>query len=112
MNCHPIRIQITIPSSITRFVEANWNASADAAEAPFVNSDLAIAIAAYEHEEEAAPRPVASPTGRAPDPPRARSMRVRGTQAWTTPEIAKPSTSAHQTCHAIRNALLRPSPIV
>ena len=63
-------------------------------------------------ERQAAPSPVASPTGRAPDPPRARSMRARGTQAWTTPEIAKPSTSAHQTCHAIRNALLRPSPIV
>jgi hypothetical protein len=38
--------QSTSPSSHTRFVEANWNASAVAADAPFWNSDLAIAIAA------------------------------------------------------------------
>jgi hypothetical protein len=42
----PSRIQITSPSSQTRFVEANWNASADAADAPFWKSDLAIATAA------------------------------------------------------------------
>ena len=35
VNCQPSRIQITMPSSITRFVEANWKASALAAEAPF-----------------------------------------------------------------------------
>ena len=46
MNCQPIRIQSTRPSSQTRLVEANWKASAVAAEAPFWNSDLAIAIAA------------------------------------------------------------------
>jgi hypothetical protein len=38
-------------------VDANWKASAAAAEAPFWNSDLAIAIAAYEHDEDPAPRP-------------------------------------------------------
>ena len=37
---------MTIPSSTTRFVEANWKASADAALAPFANRLLAIAIAA------------------------------------------------------------------
>ncbi len=46
VNCHPISTQRTRPSSQTRFVDANWNASADAAEAPFWKSDLAIAIAA------------------------------------------------------------------
>ena len=45
-NCQPIRIHRTSPSSQTRFVEANWNASARAADAPFWNSDFAIAIAA------------------------------------------------------------------
>ena len=34
-NCQPIRIHMTIPSSITRLVEANWKASAEAVEAPF-----------------------------------------------------------------------------
>ena len=46
VNCQPIRTQSTSPSSQTRFVEANWKASAEAAEAPFWNSDLAIATAA------------------------------------------------------------------
>ena len=46
VNCQPIRTHITIPSSITRFVEANWKASADAALAPFWKRLLAIAIAA------------------------------------------------------------------
>jgi hypothetical protein len=46
VNCQPSSTQSTRPSSQTRFVEANWKASADAAEAPFWKSDLAIATAA------------------------------------------------------------------
>ena len=46
VNCQPISTHRTSPSSQTRFVDANWKASADAAEAPFSNRDLAIAIAA------------------------------------------------------------------
>ncbi len=46
VNCHPIRIHSTSPSSHTRLVEANWNASAVTADAPFANSERAIAIAA------------------------------------------------------------------
>jgi len=46
VNCQPISTQSTRPSSQTRLVEANWKASAEAAEAPFWKSDLAIAIAA------------------------------------------------------------------
>ena len=45
-NCQPIKTQRTRPSSQTRLVEANWKESAVTAEAPFWNSDLAIAIAA------------------------------------------------------------------
>src|SRR2546430_2886771 len=86
VNCQPIRTHSTRPSSHTRFVEANWNASVVAAEAPFWNRLLAIAIAAYEHELEAAPRPVASATGLGPEPDIARSMRSRGTHACTIPE--------------------------
>src|SRR4051812_37878856 len=112
VNCHPISTHSTSPSSHTRFVEANWNASADAAEAPFWNSDLAIAIAAYEHDDEAAPSPVASAIGRTPSPDSDDSIRRRGTQACTIAEIRKPSTSAHQTAHAIRKACESPSPIL
>ena len=46
VNCQPSRTQSTSPSSQTRFVEANWKANAERIEAPFWNSDLAIAIAA------------------------------------------------------------------
>ena len=83
MNCHPIRTQRTSPSSQTRLVDANWNASAVTADAPFWNNDFAIAIAAYEHEEEAAPNPVARATGFGPDRESAASIRARGTHAWT-----------------------------
>src|SRR3954466_11832910 len=86
VNCQPIRIHSTRPSSQTRLVDANWNASAATAEAPFWNSDLAIATAAYEQDDDAAPSPVASATGLAPSPLSADSIRSRGTQDWTTAE--------------------------
>jgi hypothetical protein len=35
--------------------------------------------------------------GPKPSPESAPSIRERGTQAWTMPEIAKPITRAHQT---------------
>ena len=97
VNCQPISTQSTSPSSQTRLVEANWKLSAVTAEAPFWNSDLAIAIAAYEQDELAAPSPVASVICFGPSPESDRSIRSRGIQAWTIAEIAKPRTSAHHT---------------
>src|SRR5436190_597521 len=73
VNCQPISTQRTKPSSQTRLVDANWKARAVTAEAPLANSDLAIAIAAYEHDDEAAPRPVARATGPNPSPESAAS---------------------------------------
>src|SRR3954447_24228379 len=78
VNCQPISTQSTSPSSQTRLVDANWKASADAAEAPFWNSDLAMASAAYEQEEEAPPSPVPSASGTKPLPDSADSIRSRG----------------------------------
>ena len=46
VNCQPMKIQSTIPSSKTRFVEANWNTIADTRLAPCWKSDFAIATAA------------------------------------------------------------------
>ena len=46
VNCQPMKTQITIPISKTRFVEANWKAIAAARLAPFWKSDFAIATAA------------------------------------------------------------------
>ena len=98
----------TRPSSQTRLVDANWNASAEAADAPFWNRLLPMAMAAYEHDEEAAPSPVAVAMGFKPPPERAFWMRSRGTHAWTTAEMKKPKTSAHQTSQPIRNASRSP----
>ena len=105
----PMNSHRTIPSSKTRFVDANWNAIAEARLAPFSNRDFAIAIAAYEHEDDAAPSPVASAASRGPRPPSADCSCLRGTHAWTTPDSANPSTSAHQTSHAMRSAFASPS---
>ncbi len=46
VNCQPMKTQITIPISKTRFVEANWNAITAARLAPFWKSDFAIPTAA------------------------------------------------------------------
>ena len=46
VNCHPIKTHSTSPSSHTRLVDANWNANAAVADAPFWKRLLAIAIAA------------------------------------------------------------------
>ena len=63
------------------------------------------------YPDDAAPRAVARPTGLAPEPASADWIRSRGTHACTTAEMAKPSTSAHQTSHAIWKAIHRPSRI-
>src|ERR1700722_5674230 len=112
VNCQPSRTQMTMPNSTTRLVDANWKSRADAAEEPFWKRLLAIAIAAYEQEEEEGQRPVAHPIERAPDPPSACSIRSRGTQAWTMAEIAKPRTKAHHTAQAMRKASLKPLAMV
>ncbi len=46
VNCHPISTASTMPSSITRLVEANMKTMADMKSAPFWKRDLAIAAAA------------------------------------------------------------------
>ena len=53
VNCQPISSARMMPSSITRFVDANSNAMAAVKLAPLRNRDRASATAAYEHEEEA-----------------------------------------------------------
>ena len=105
----PTITQRTRPSSKTRFVDANWNTIAETRLAPRSKSDLAIAIAAYEHDDDAAPSPEASATSGSPRPPSARSSRRRGTQACTIADRAKPNASAHQTSHTMRSAFVRPS---
>jgi hypothetical protein len=58
-------IAITIPSSTTRFVDASSNVIAAVKSAPLRKSERASATEAYEHEDDAAPRPVAAASDRA-----------------------------------------------
>lgn len=58
-----------IPSSITRFVEASRKASAGTKPAPFLNNDLAVAIAAKLHELDIKPKKVQRATLPAPASP-------------------------------------------
>ena len=51
---------------------------------------------------------MASVTGLGPEPDSADSIRSRGTHACTTAEMAKPSTSAHHTSHAMRKLSFSP----
>ena len=66
-NCQPISTSSTMPSSMTRFVDANMKIIAVVKSAPFWNSDFAIAVAAYEQLDDTIPKPE-----RAARPPRAR----------------------------------------
>ena len=54
-NCQPMSTTSTMPSSMTRLVEANMKTMAATKSAPFTKSDLAMADAAYEHDEETMP---------------------------------------------------------
>src|SRR6266581_1889577 len=108
-NCQPSSRAMMIPSSITRFVDANWNAIAAVKSAPLRKSERARATDAYEHDEEAAPRPdaIASVFGESSGI-RRRISRFE-TTAWTAAESAKPRISAHSTSQVMPKAKLSAS---
>jgi hypothetical protein len=64
----------------------------------------AAATAAYEQELLAAPSPVASETDFKFVWPNARLICSLLTKTWSTPEMAKPSTSAQNVAHNIASA--------
>ena len=112
VNCQPISTHITIPSSTTRFVEAELERERRRRRGALLKQALG-----NRDRRIAARRGSGAEAGRycdraKPDPPSAFWMRSRGTHACTIAEMAKPSTSAHHTSQAIRKASLNPSPIV
>ena len=109
VNCQPRRSVMTIPSSMTRFVEANWNAIEEVKSAPFRKSERESATAAYEHDEDAAPRPDAMPIERGESSGSSRRISPFETTACTAPESAKPRISAHRISQNIPNAKLSAS---
>src|SRR5665213_2778626 len=110
VNCQPISNQRMIPSSMTRFVDEKRNARLGMSAAPFLNSVLLRAALAYEHDELAAPKPVASAICRITSRPSARCIRSLDTSAWTAPESAKPRMRLQPTCHAMPSASMSASP--
>jgi hypothetical protein len=90
-----------MPNSTTRFVEPISKAIAAVKLAPLRNSDRARATAAYEHDEEAAPKPAATANVRGRSSPSSATMVDRRTTACTTADNAKPRINAHRISHVI-----------
>ena len=100
---------MTIPSSITRFVEANSNAIAAVKSAPLRNKERASATAAYEHDDEAAPRPVARHNERGESSGISRRISLFDTTACTAPDSAKPRINAQRISQNMPKAKLSAS---
>ena len=75
-------------------MEAISNAIAAVKLAPLRNTDLASATAAYEHDEDAAPSPVARASVRGRSSPSRRTMVGLLITAWITADSANPRISA------------------
>jgi len=73
-----------MPNSTTRLVEAISKVIAEMKLAPLTNRERARATAAYEHDDEAAPKPVATARVLGRPSPRRRTMLCRLTTACTT----------------------------
>src|SRR5215472_9075918 len=111
VNCQLISRARMIPSSITRLVLAISNAIAAVKLAPRRNSERASATAAYEHDDEAAPRPVASASAFGLSLPSSRAMVCRRTTACTTADNVNPRISDQVIAHVIDPATARAWPI-
>ncbi len=106
-NCQPIRMTRMIPSSITRFVEAISKVIAAVKFAPLLNSDLASATAAYEHDELAAPSNEARPSVRGESSGSRRLICSFETTASTAAESVNPRMSAQRISQVIAKEIDR-----
>src|SRR5439155_27273595 len=111
VNCHPSSRTMMIPSSMTRFVDANSKAMAAVKLAPLRKIERASATAAYEHDDDAAPRQAAIISVRGESSGRSRLISDFETTAWTIADNPKPRTSALRISQDIANAKLIAAPI-
>ena len=100
-NCQPSRTAISTLSSITRLVEANWKAMAAMKSAPLRKSERASAVAAYEHDELAAPRADATTMVLAEESGRSLLTCSLETTASMMAERMKPRQSAQRISQAM-----------
>src|SRR5215831_18039715 len=110
VNCHDSSRAKMMPSSITRLVLAISKAIAAVKLAPRRNRDRASATAAYEHDEEAAPSPVATASVFGRSSPSSRMTVWRRTTAWTTADSVNPRISDQVICQVIDPASARAWP--
>ncbi len=86
-------------------MDAISNAMAAVKLAPLRNNERARATAAYEHDDDAAPSPVAAANVRGRPSPSTRTIESRRTTACTTAERAKPRISAHSISQVIETVM-------
>src|SRR6516225_5041901 len=110
VNCHDSSSAKMMPSSMTRLVLAISKAMAATKLAPRRNRDLASATAAYEHDEEAEPRPAATASVLGRSSPSSRVTVWRRTTAWTTADSVNPRISDQVICQVIDPASARAWP--
>src|SRR5438034_5815862 len=104
-NCHPIRTMMMIVSSATKFVDASWNAIAAVKFAPLRKIDRARATAAYEQEDDAAPRPHAMASDFGESFGNNLVISLFETTACTTADNPKPRMNGHKISQNIANAI-------
>src|SRR5436305_11434967 len=104
-NCQPIRTMMIMVSSATKFVDASWNAIAAVKFAPLRKIERARATAAYEQDDDAAPRPHAIARDFGESLGSNFVISLLETTACTTADNPKPRISGHKISHSIANAI-------
>src|SRR5437870_11546608 len=92
-------------SSATKFVDASWNAIAAVKFAPLRKIERASATAAYEQEDDAAPRAHAIASDFGESSGNNFVISLLETTACTTADNPKPRISGHKISHSIANAI-------
>ena len=104
-NCQPNSTIKSTPSSNTKLVAANWKAIAAVKSAPLRTMERAMATAAYEHEDEAAPRLPAIRMLRGPASGSRRDISSFETISSMTAEKRNPRLSPQKMSQNITNAI-------
>jgi hypothetical protein len=107
VNCQDSSSAMMMPSSMTRLVLAISKVIAAVKLAPRRNSARASATAAYEHDDEAAPSPVARASVFGLSSPSSRTTVCRRITACTTAESVNPRISDQVICQVIEPATAR-----
>src|SRR5713101_3458981 len=94
-----------MPSSITRLVDANWKAIAEVKFAPLRKIERASATAAYEHDDDAAPKPQAIEIDLGESSGKSFVISRFETTACTTADKPNPRISAHRISQNIAKAI-------